>query len=291
MQGSDDPNRQLAYWLHRNLSYRDPGRYSPDFVHASEVTRENPEFCPREWALYDITGKRPREQSITAATAVTHAVGHMYQRMVTEWLEDQVLGTFKCLCGWKEEFSKRWVECPECGAVPIYEEMRFTSRVSGTSCGVDLLWEIPVGMGSIEIVEVKSLKQDEFKALVMPHAEHRTRTSLYLRVIEESGDYYKKVINTQRARILYVSKGGWGQKNTGIMKWKIPHDGPWSPFKEFVIERNDETTEPYHQAAKELHEFRQNDGPMPQGICPTQFCRRAKGCPVVGTCFMKGGRL
>lgn len=134
------------------------------------------------------------------------------------------------------------------------------------------------------VVEVKTEKQEEFKKLAMPRAEHRTRTSFYLRVIEESGDVYKRVIDTQQARMLYVSKGGWGDKDTSILRWKITSDGPWSPFKEYAVDRNDQATEPYHRLARSLHAFRAG-GPMPRGICGTQFCGRAKGCAAVGPCF------
>lgn len=250
-------------------------------MHASEVTSEDPTFCEREWALYDKTGRRPREVSITAASEVTFSLGRMYQELFTGWLGDMAVGHWECLgCKATYEFCKQ----PTCCGVGFrYVEVRFISRESGTSCGVDVLVDLPTREKFL-LTEVKSLKQDEFKKLVMPLAEHRARTSFYLRIVAESGDVYKKVVDSTEARIVYISKGGWGQKDLPIMKWKVPHDGPWSPFKEFVIGRDDDLTKPYHDRARRLHLFRQG-GPMPEGICGTQFTKRAKGCPVVGSCF------
>jgi len=256
-------------------------RYHDDWVHASEVTRENPAFCPREWALYNLTGKRGKDTSITAASQLTFNVGHLYQRIVTDLLGKLAVGHWRCHgCGRVHEFTRR-PDC--CGKGYHYEEVRFTSRSSGASCGVDILAQLP-GREKLTVVEVKSEKQDEFKKLVMPRAEHRARTSFYLRIIQESGSMYKKVIDTTEARVLYVSKGGWGQKDTSILKWKVPHDGAWSPFKEYVVTRDDALTLPYWEAARRLHEFR-TKRIMPVGICGTQFCQRAKSCPVVGACF------
>ena len=48
--------------------------------------------------------------------------------------------------------------------------------------------------------------------------------------------------------------------------------------------RDDALTLPYWEAARRLHEFR-TKRIMPVGICGTQFCQRAKSCPVVGACF------
>lgn len=284
--GSPDPKDLVRYWLHRELVHEDPPRYSPTWVHASEVTRENPEFCPREWALYDVTGRRPRGQDVMAASAVAFAMGRTYQGLVTEWLASRAVGNWSCVACWhRHEFCRKPGVCESCGGKLgfRYVEMRFTSRKSGISCGVDVLVDLPTRV-KLTLVEVKTEKQDTFKSLVMPRAEHRVRTALYLRIISESGDAYKKAIDTTQARVLYVSKGGWGQKDPSVLKWKITGDGGWSPFKEYVVERDDVLTRPYHASAQKLHRFR-SGGVVPHGICPTQFTQRAKSCPVVGTCF------
>lgn len=281
------PADQVRYHLHRALARREAPRYAEGFIHASEVTREDPEFCPREWALYDLTGKRPRERDSTAANQVVYAVGHLYQDLVTGWLGGMVVGDWTCCdCKSTHGFTKKPAFCQACRKVEVdfhYREVRFTSRISGASCGIDILVDLP-GTTKLTVVEVKTEKQEEFKKLIMPRAEHRARTSFYLRIIEESGDIYKKVVDVRRARVLYVSKGGWGEKDPRILRWKIAGDGAWSPFKEFVVERDDAVVLPYHVQALRLHQYRQT-GELPKGVCGTQFCQRAKGCPVVGPCF------
>ncbi len=280
-----DPQDEIRYHLHRLLCHDEGGRYESDFVHASTITQEDPLFCPREWALYDRTGKRPPDQSVTAAQQVTYSMGHMIQERVTRWftLSGMAVGNWRCeACGKQASMCRRQT-CRECGLEMTYEEMRFFSPDSGASCGVDILVQLPTRR-KLTLVEVKTEMKEEFKRLVMSRAEHRTRTAFYLRIIEESTDPATKVIDTEEARILYVCKGGWGEKGAVPASWGL-QDGPWSPFKEFRVRQSDVDLEPYHKPAKELRLHRSADGPIPRGICPTQFCRRAKYCPVVNECF------
>lgn len=282
----NDPQDLVRYHLHRLLCREEEAR-PIETLHASEVTQESPEFCGRAYALMDLTGKRPHPESVTTSVALVRAVGHWYQDQVTRWLVDAGLavGDWICLrCAYEHAFQKHPDTCQSC-TFPhlVYREVRFRSRLSGASCGVDVFVQLP-GREKLTLVEVKSEQKEDYQKLKMPRAEHRARTSWYLRLIDESGDPAKRLIDTDEARLLYVCKNGWGQKDPGIRAWRVPDEGQWSPFKEFVVRRDDSVSEPYHQKAKPVKEFREG-GPMPEGICPTQFCRRAKGCVVVHECF------
>ena len=281
-----DPRDSVRFHLHSLLAHKEAGRYEPDFVHASELTREDPEFCPREWALYDLTGKRPREELVTTAQQATYSMGHMIQARVTHWLTlcGLAVGDWRCAdCGELHVMIGRPDECTLCGCGELaYEEMRFKSRKSGTSCGVDVLVRLPTRK-KLLIVEVKSMMKEGFKALKMPLAEHRTRTCFYLQITDESDDPATREVDTTEARIIYVAKGGWGVRDTIPATWNL-EDGPWSPFKEYVVHRGDADVEHYSTRASMVKEFR-DGGDVPLGLCPTQFCKRAKGCSVVNDCF------
>jgi hypothetical protein len=69
----------------------------------------------------------------------------------------------------------------------------------------------------------------------MPRAEHRLRTSLYMRIVADSPTVLRRAIDTTEARVLYVCKGGWGAQDESVLRWRVPHDGAWSPFKEFSV--------------------------------------------------------
>jgi hypothetical protein len=159
--------------------------------------------------------------------------------------------------------------------------MRFTSAYSGASCGLDL--GLDLGLGKLVPVEIKTIDKDEFKTLVAPLAEHRQRTALYLRIISESDEPAAKSFSTKQARVLYASKGGYGCKDPEPAQWGL-YD-KFSPYKEFILDRNDEITETPTEKARQVHLFRKGEAGMPDGICPQSFCKRAKGCKVVKECW------
>jgi hypothetical protein len=56
------------------------------------------------------------------------------------------------------------------------------------------------------------------------------------------------------------------------------------PFKEFVVERDDDGIKPYLQRAKGLRIFRE-EKKMPSGICATATDKYAKKCEHCKACF------
>lgn len=271
----------LRYHLHRRLVVYERER-DPWVLHASDLTRED--FCPRERVLLRKLDREPKGRTLTAAQRLVHLVGQQQQELITELLADVAVGDWACsACGAVQEFCPRPTSCPECSFDLLhYREMRFTSEVSGGSCGADLLVRLP-GRELLVLVEVKGLQKDEFQSLRMPLAEHRVRTSFYLRCIAESGNPAKREIDCTEARILYVTKGGWGQRDPEVSEWGLG-DGAWSPFKEFVVARDDEASGYVFENAVSVTRC-EEDGTYPEGICPTRMVQRAKSCPVVHECF------
>jgi hypothetical protein len=190
---------------------------------------------------------------------------------------------WKCVaCGTMHHFQLRPTTCKECG-VKVFDpiEVRFESDVSGASCGVDML--VNLGGQKLVPVELKTMDKEQFKALKAPIAEHKWRTTHYLRIIDESAKSWSNLVDTTAGRILYVSKGGYGCADEEPAKWGMTDK--YSPFKEFTIKRDDPLTEDLHIRAKTVTDFRKGLVGMPCGICPTAMAKRASQCPMRVACF------
>lgn len=278
----DQEQTCAKYLLHKEMAAMDPHR-GVDLVHASDVTKQdNQEFCPREFAICRAMNKTPDPMFITTSLRWTFDTGWFVQDYVTRKLTPYIWGDWRCrACTQVHHAQKKPTECIECGSDLIeYEEMRFKSKISDIDCGVDLL--LDTGEGKFRAYEIKSIKQDLFKKLVAPQHEHKLRTNLYLRIIEESGSANAEFIDTTSASILYVCKG-FGCKDTDPSKWGLK-DGSFSPFREFDVERDDCATDELVRRAVALKSQR-----MPDFLCESQFCPRAQSCSVQTECF--GGQF
>lgn len=283
--------------IHKELASWEPAR-DPKHLHASDLMKDL-EFCPREYALLDLTGLKPKGQYIGTAQRITFDHGKdMENRMRNDWLRYAAVGFWKCRgCGHLSQFGKApksW--CNTCKAnLWDYTEARFSSASSGISGGVDLF--LDVGDTKHRLVEIKSMDKDMFKELAAPLAEHKFRTSLYLRLVEEElaniakfstgsslAGMHSGAINVNRGHLLYVSKS-FGFKDTSLAEAGIK-DAPFSPFKEFIIERDDKLTDISYSKAKALHVFRQDPAVgIPAGVCSSGLIKRAQKCSCVAPCF------
>jgi hypothetical protein len=280
----NNPRRLLAWHLHRHLAGTRPAR-DPGVVHASELTREDG-FCARFYALADGAGGSLPQVPHTTSQAVVWHQGRTMQSSVAHWFAEMgmAVGDWACLaCGRVHSFTKRPKMCLACRCRALRAvEVRFTSAVSGASCGIDLLLDL--GEPKLAVVEIKTIGADAFKALVAPLAEHRLRTNLYLRIVAESGDARAAGIGTDRATVLYVSKGGFGTavdeslRRAGITE-------RFSPFKEYEIVRDDAATDGLVENARVVKEWRAAPGALPGRLCSHRLVRRAQTCPLAQQCF------
>ena len=281
-----NPADLLSYHLHKHL-VRTDDYWRVDHLHASDVTKDD--FCPRYFALADLLNHTPKPRNSATCEQVVFAQGRLHATMLINWFAEAGLawGNWGCLaCGRVIKHARRPKRCPvpKCGRKLFrYIETRITSKKTGIGCGLDLLVALP-DHDLLKIVELKSYDKEKFISLKMPLAEHRVRTSLYLKCTEECGEEWVQGVDTDEARILYVSKGGYGAKTTTPTKdWGL-RDRAWSPFKEFVITRDDEMTEDYVARAMPVHEFR-TKGIVPCGVCPHAMATRAEGCELRPQCF------
>lgn len=279
MKSVQDIGASLKYRIHKKLATWEGGR-DHSVVHASDVTK--PDFCPRQFALLDGCDKKPKGQFIGTSLRVTFDLGNALQSMLNnEWADEWCIGTWECrVCNALYRFQKRPLSCT-CGkSLFVHKEENFISQGTGVSGSVDYLFD-PGGAPYI-ITEVKTMVKDEFKTLLSPLAEHRDRTRVYLRLVSECNDYRKAKIDLDKAMVFYICKGFGCADNT--LKEKGISDAAFSPFKEFVVTRDDSSVDHYFEKAREIHSFR-NGGGMPGRVCNTSVCTTAKGCPVRTECW------
>lgn len=286
---ASDYKTSLKYKLHKHLSGSGPGR-SHRVIHASDLMKDDREFCPREFVLKDLTGAKTREEFLPTALRMTFQIGLSIEEVVVDWFAEMGLsvGDWICTaCRTKHEFRKRPTQCSTCeNRLFKYEQLRFVSEVSGISGSVDTL--VSLKGTKHTLVEIKTIDKEAFKSLAMPYAEHRWRSSLYPRLVEESLHPYKDRIDTTEALVFYVSKGGYGCLDPQVQGWKqsgLLDDWDYSPFKEFLVKRDDALTDAKVAEAQKVTAFRKGEAGIPKGVCSTSFCPRAKKCSMLSNCF------
>ena len=245
---------------------------SVNTLHASDLTKQQPEFCPREVFLQRWLDKKRPDQYVAHAMRVTWDEGRDKQwRINNDYLRDYMWGHWRCL---KCDEHHQWCAYPGSGDGPCvrgshnweYEEPVFT-HPTGFTGSIDAIVQFTPARR--RVVEVKIIKGDDYRDLKAPLAEHRVRTLLYLRLLAEANTIPAASVDLSAAHVLYIMRGH-GTKD---------EDGVITPFKEFVVQRDDAAVERYIRMAQALR-----DG-VPQGICPTAMCGRAGACPVVKECF------
>jgi hypothetical protein len=279
------PTGSMRYQLHSHLTGAQPAR-SLSKVHASALTKAEG-LCPRYYALHDAGQTKPADEWLTASEVVTYDIGHDIQDRLVHAFADmgKCIGDWECLaCEKNHTFQARPKQC-ECGCKkfkPI--ECRFQSSLNAADCGIDMLRIVAPGL--LRVTEIKTMDKDQFKGLVAPLAEHKLRTNLYLRIIAESG-FNTNVngwkIDTEKGDILYTTKGGFGCLDPDLKAWNLSDQ--FSPFKEYVVHRNDEKTEHLVLRAAVIKAFRAKQVPMPHGICSTANVKRAQFCDRKALCF------
>lgn len=270
-----EAKKDLVLLLTKNL-----GRYyaerSHQTVHCSDVTKAD--FCARQFRLLDVLNKARPDRYIPAGLKATFDVGRATADLVTnEWAGEQAIGHWECKsCG----KSKTWTTKPKQGCLGMgkcnwrYEEVNFVHQPSGLSGSIDLM--VSLSEHKATAVEIKIVKADEFEKLVAPMGEHKARTALYLRVIAESDSPYKSWVDTQHAKVLYVSRG-FGKKSLDAGNQIVP-------FKEFDVYRDDQQVQPYIDRAQSVADARAK-GTIPIRVCDSIGCQMAKACPVKNECF------
>lgn len=278
------PKDSLISVLRKNLSGFEEDR-PHEVVHASDVTKH--EFCARQFCLFHETKKTKKDVYINTALRVTFDLGHAVSELVrAKWLGQAAIGHWRChRCGERREFCSRPAplgkeENDFIGATIHehrweYEEVEFTDPATGISGSIDAL--AALGGLKLFIVEVKIMAPDQWEKLVAPLAEHRVRTHLYMGLVRRSGSPYAPLINTDEAKVLYISRA-YGKKD--------PEHKEILPFKEFTVQYDEATVAPALAKGALVHRYHtMKHKPMPKGICGSQADPVAMKCAVRKECF------
>ena len=270
------PKQSLIATLKKNMQGMEKARCHLT-VHASDVTKED--FCPRKVALVTLLEQKMPDQFIPTALRATFDIGNTVSDLVREhWLGEHAIGNWAChRCG---AFRTMVPKPGKAGCSSgmkshawKYEEVRFKCEKTGIDGGIDVL--VRLGSAKMFVTECKIVAAEAFEKLSAPLAEHRIRTNLYLYLVEKSGMVWSDMINTQVAKVLYVSRG-YGKKH--------PDFDEVLPFKEYDVERNDEDLAPYLEMGEVANRFFKT-GEVPPGRCVTAKDECALTCPVRKECF------
>jgi hypothetical protein len=105
-----------------------------------------------------------------------------------------------------------------------------------------------------------------------------------MRLAHESHLDESEKVNTKEAHILYVSKS-FGFKDTSISEAGIA-DAPFSPFKEYLVTRDDSLCESVVQRARVVKIVSEKSGVgVPCGVCKNGMDKRAQSCSVIKHCW------
>ena len=268
--------KRVIDFLHENMRATEKGRPLTK-IHASSLTSVQSEYCPREVRIMMEQGLPPNKQHIPAALRYTFDEGKDKQkRFNDDWMVGRMIGFWRCQsCRKLSDFGRRPKVSCECGfKMYEYTEARFQHPVSKAIGSVDAIMDLDEAQ--FKVGELKIIKSEDFKKLKAPLAEHRIRTQLYLRLIAESDidPDIKSQINTDEAHIVYMMRAHGMKNDEGII----------SPFKEFMVKRDDAAVEPYFAKAHAVT-FSKEGEYFPAAICSDMFCTRAGSCRVAKACF------
>jgi len=280
------PKEGLKLHIHRLLAGWDKPR-PVTHIHASDLTKmdKNTEYCPREFALLQLTGYKAKDRFIGTSLQYTFDMGRLLEhQMQNVYAKDIAIGEWLCFhCSKKTSFGSHPGTCTVCNRKDWnYIEPRFMSQYCGASGGIDLLVKLK-GEKKLRLVEVKSIDKDMYKQLVAPLAEHTLRTNLYLRLVEESNSPFKDMVNTKEGMVFYMCKG-FGTQDNSLTDFAVT-DAGFSPFKEFFVGRNDSDTDALVELSRQLFAWRNKAAGVPPPICSHGMCPRAKKCKVAKVCW------
>ena len=290
VKGIEKAPVSVKHMIHRKLAGMEaPRPHRP--LRASTLLKKGYEFCPREHALMDLGQSQIKAEFVGTSLRYTFDHGKDAEKRVRNvYLRQEAVGHWKCrVCKHVDPAFGHCPDpkpCPKCGYKFHWEylEPEFDHAATEVQCHIDVLVKVP-DRTKLHLLELKTMAGDEFKKLAAPLAEHKLRTNLYLQLIAQSDWEGTQRVDTSEASILYVSKA-FGCKDEGLSIAKVK-DAPFSPFKEFIIKRDDTLNEVTMARARVLKVWRDLPKPdgLPGGICQSTMDVRAKQCGACVACF------
>jgi hypothetical protein len=238
-------------------------------VHVSSLAGD---FCPRQYAIAKHENLSLFE-SLTGGHKVTFAIGraveaHIRENLIADIGKKNVYAKWTCECG-KQYQQGFWanVQCSECGKpLDTFTEADVQDDENGVKGHPDFIFRFK---NKLVVVEIKSMKKDQWDELEAPLESHIRQATMYPYLLSKS-------VNPDRIHpmVIYIYC-------TKDFKWG-------SPYKEFHVDASEERYEKQRQdalaEAKQIKDYVQG-GETPPRICQSQASSLAKKCPVAFRCF------
>lgn len=242
----DFPQNYILYHIHKNGT-RAGGARHHNVVHSSDLDPSR-KWCAREPALLTVHEKKRPSEFVSTAQRMVWQMGYKGADLVMDMIpREKQWGNWQCRgCSHELKYAYAPTTCPSCGTAHPrafeYKEVFLRDPKTGVVGSVDLFVDI-LGNGTKTALEIKTEGNEGFKSRDHATFDHEWRTMLYCRLAELNwdGDFAKEYsINTQSARIMYVTKEGYADSEK-VAEWGLP-DWKKSAMKEYFVQRYDTMT-------------------------------------------------
>lgn len=258
------------------LDTNEDNRHNLHFIHVSDLMQA----CPRAYVL----AVRHRERKYrsdflgkvhSSATRVVWAQGrateeHIRSQFIRRFA-DQVYGTWTCACKQSSYLGchNPEIRCGKCQSTHTFNETPIHDhelRIVGTA-------DFPLIIdNSMHLVELKSIKKEDFESLTAPLPQHLTQVFTYHDMQRRAGASMSNQVTVLYAAKEFSVKGA---------------------YKEFTVDTTDENYQFVHTARNLLYTKARiirealDKGTLPERLskCNVITSSTAKGCPVCVNCF------
>lgn len=251
------------------------------YMHVSSMLHSS--FCERMMCLASDTDMPVYHDSVKGGDRVMWKLGraaeqHVRDQYITAVDKKGILGQWHCKCGHQKNTGRYNDKIKACGFCKtknrFYRELVLFDHDAGIVGSPD--FPIIIG-GKLYVVEIKSIRKEDFNDLKSPKVEHILQAGAYRRMFIKDGN--EEVADD--VIILYVTKDYvYG-----------------SPYKEFHVNLSDANSDAQNannvldliwEKASNIRQYRQNKGNLPQRqICNSLDSPHAKKCPYAGECFSR----
>jgi hypothetical protein len=269
---SNAPENALTEIIRRQDNLPERSRIGGDRIHASSLI--DADFCPRkEWLVRrsDVVLQDYAGGAMRLVWALGRAAEHHARMQLLRELRHAALGRWACHCGQTTQtgYFDPESSCSTCGSgIEHYREA--VLEVGVVVGSPDFL--VRGEDGRVIVVEFKSMKADDFKALTSPVAAHSRQVRFYVHMLHANG-----VAVHPQPRVIYLAKDF-------IVRQSV--------YKEFVLpEVNLDSPDPntilaFAEAEEAMGELIPNMLPSCASGGPT--CTKAGSCPCGARCFAIG---
>ena len=250
-------------------------RAGSETIHVSSVIRGD--WCPRAYLIHS-RHMQGQSENVLSQQRIVWIIGraaehHVRVQFIKMHGRHRVVGNWTCGCGATEVSGPGSLTavCQTCGGpVADYGELLLIDTDRRLSGNPDLVFI--TSSGGLEIVEIKSIKKDDFDKLFKANPQHVLQCRSYVRLLKSK--FPEKKIG---GRVLYVAKD-----------YINPRTSPYLEFEltDAMNENADLILDTLNQSVDttRAHE-EQGTYPDRLPVCASMKSPRAKACTACSLCF------